>query len=248
MGNAFDAFCDEVLRAAPRATAQERAALRRELMDHLSDHAEAARERGSEAPEAEAVAAMGDGGEIGRRWNAQLSPFWLWVRRCALMLTVLLILWMAGAMVSCGIRLKSNLEARWGDLSDRYSKSSEPVIFSQPIDERMELRDHVVRFSRVEIVERAWQEGKDSGDYTLFLHCAAYAKNPLNSTLDFGTLGEMYCWGREGRFGGGSQDGGSTYWCVELPIEEGAETAEITVEHYGYSFAMELPLDWGDGS
>ena len=71
MENAFDAFCDEVLRAAPRATAQERAALRRELMDHLSDHAEAARERGGEAPEAEAVAAMGDGGERRRRREEQ---------------------------------------------------------------------------------------------------------------------------------------------------------------------------------
>lgn len=75
-------FLDEVLGHIPRATWWEKRDIRDELAGHLEDHALDLEERGcsTEEARAQAVAAMGDPGEIGEALNVQLSTFWLRVR------------------------------------------------------------------------------------------------------------------------------------------------------------------------
>ncbi len=78
-------FLEVVLTYMSQATRQEAALISRELTAHLADSVEAWTAAGfaPEIAEAKAVEAMGDPKEIGKALNAQFSPFWLWLGRCA---------------------------------------------------------------------------------------------------------------------------------------------------------------------
>lgn len=85
-------FCREVTKHIPRATRAEREAITWELRDHVMDRAQALEETGCSPGDSieKAVERMGDPEEIGRAFNEQLSPFWLWLGRASLLLAAAL--------------------------------------------------------------------------------------------------------------------------------------------------------------
>lgn len=74
----YDTFCSAVTDMVCNATRQEKAAIRRELAEHLEDHAAYLMEQGAskETAATAAVAAMGDPAEIGRTINQKYPRRW----------------------------------------------------------------------------------------------------------------------------------------------------------------------------
>lgn len=83
--DSYDTFCSAVLRAIPSATRQEQDALRRELREHLEDHAAALMDLGADAEDAArtAVEAMGDPEEIGRELRRSYPHHWQVLETCS---------------------------------------------------------------------------------------------------------------------------------------------------------------------
>ena len=238
-------FCQAVLAHIPRATAAERADIQRELLEHLADRREALEAGGLDeaAARERAVAAMGDAGEIGRQWNAQLSPLWLWVGRVCKTAAVLLML---GMLLPLGITLYSlsqNLTARWsGEPMDGWRETDAP--WSEKVDLRAPFGDQMIRFFRVSLAEEPWtdMEGR-SGAWQVELDVLAYAKNPLKPALSMNILRDITCNGAAGAGGGyGSQ--GVTAWSIRYPIEAGTPEAVFTLSCRGETASVTVPLGW----
>lgn len=242
MKDTYKTFCDEVIAAIPRATGKEEREIRQELLDHLEDHTLDMMERDWTREEAEArsVACMGDAAEIGKAWNAQLSPFWLWVGRLAKTLTILLLL---VALLPAVARLRGvflNLEARWSDLDGhRYGMDESVKVWE--LDERVEIGKFHIRF---------FQAGLDPAEdgYDLRVRMAIYANNPLHDTslivMD-GVTGE---WGEGWRAGGGSGSGGAIWYYdyyYALGGERPGSVNMSTTNDHG-SFSVDFAIDWSD--
>ena len=197
-------FCRAVLDQIPRATAAEREDICRELMEHLEDHREALMEGGLDeaAAQARSVEAMGDAGEIGRQWNARLSPLWLWVGRVCRAAAILLLaalLIRPGSILSCAV---DNLQARWCD--DPVESAIHPdAVWIREVDLRVQLHDQVIRVHRVALVEDDWidmQAGRQ-GTYQLYVQALSYARNPFRPAL---SIWGMRCNGEDGKQVGAS--------------------------------------------
>lgn len=149
-------FLDEVLGHIPRATGREKRDIRAELAGHLEDHALDLEERGCSAAEAreQAVAAMGDPGEIGEALNAQLSKFWLAIQVLAQVvaaLLLLLIFWQAyWGWGEQSILIHDNKLARpgggWGDVMN-----DPRLTWERNRMEKMMVGDSVVRLEEIDI-------------------------------------------------------------------------------------------------
>lgn len=82
----FQAYGEAVCAFLSHATRREKAAVRQELMDHLTDHTQALLDAGCppEAAETRALAAMGEAQEVGQALNQAFpgggwsSPGWPW--------------------------------------------------------------------------------------------------------------------------------------------------------------------------
>lgn len=149
-------FLDEVLGHIPRATWWEKREIRAELAGHLEDHALDLEERGCSTEEAreQAVAAMGDPGEIGEALNAQLSDFWLTIQGLAQIgAAILLVL-----MFLTGWERWENLEIRIHDnklvrpeMAWRDFARDPRVTWKQNRMEKMMVGDSVVRLEGIDI-------------------------------------------------------------------------------------------------
>ncbi len=246
----FDAFCDQVLEHIPRATHAEQEQIREELRGHLEDREERFREQGLENAQDAAIAAMGDAAKIGQAWNNHFPAVWLWAGRLVWTLRVLLVVAVISAFAPhiggffAGVR--SNVEARLGDLSYVAALETETQLWSKAIDQRMELRDNVVRFHRV----RLEQSETADGGYDLILYMVSYAKNPLGETPVSGCLQRITCSTAESPFSYNgetsslpyAQRRGATYWSERVPIDQTSGTVTITAEHYGQTFTMDVEL------
>ena len=238
-------FCAGVLSHIPRATAAEREAIRQELEEHLSDHQEVLMERGASAEEAEAqaVTAMGEAAAIGQQWNAQLSPFWLWVGRLCKTAAILLILGMLLPLLFTIYSLSQNLSARWS--SEPMDGWKEPeALWSENVDLREPFADQILRFFRVSLVEEPWT-GRDgsTGNYQVVLNVLAYAKNPLKPAINMHIVSGITCNGETG-LAGGSSGGGSCAWRIQYPIQPGAPEATFTLSYHGENASVTVPLNW----
>ena len=234
-------FCQAVLAHIPRATAAEREAIRQELLEHLEDHQEALEAGGMDAAAAQerAVAAMGDAGEIGRQWNARLSPLWLWVGRVCKAAAILLALGMALPLVMTAYSLSQNLSARWSDEPMDGWKESE-ALWSEKVDLCAPFGDQVIRFFRVSLVEAQDR----AGDYCVELDVLAYAQNPLKPALDFNVLKNITCNGAASPLSGSTSNGGVCAVDIQYPIEPGTAEATFILSLHGETAAVTVPLNW----
>lgn len=246
-------FCRAVLDQIPRATAAEREDICRELMEHLEDHREALMEGGLDeaAAQARSVEAMGDAGEIGRQWNARLSPLWLWVGRVCRAAAILLLaalLIRPGSILSCAV---DSLQARWCD--DPVESAIHPdAVWIREVDLRVQLHDQVIRVHRVALVEDDWidmQAGRQ-GTYQLYVQALSYARNPFRPAL---SIWGMRCNGEDGKQVGASPSPynlrGADARTMAFPLEAGISTAVITFAPYGRTAAtLSLPISWEEVS
>ena len=238
----YNTFCDRVIAAIPRATEKEEQEIREELLDHLEDRVLDMMERDwSEAEAAErAVASMGDPAEIGRAWNDQLSPFWLWVGRLAKTATILLL---CIALLPALARFRGvflNLEARWSDLDRHRYGVTDYAVKHWTLDERVEMGDYHIRFFQAAL--------GDTGDgYSLRVRSVIYPNNPLYDTtmrvMD-GISGDLL--GEGWRVGGGATYSGAVCY-YDYFFDLGNERPEVvnmsTTNDHG-SFSVDFAIDW----
>ena len=237
-------FCQAVLAHIPRATAAEREAIRQELLEHLADHQEALEAGGMDAAAAQerAVAAMGDAGEIGRQWNARLSPLWLWVGRVCKAVCILLMVVMFQSGANFLYRVVQNLDARWSDEPmGNFSTSDLSPLWSEAMDLRVSLGGQVARLCEVALVEDAWslEDGRE-GIYRLEVSYATYAQDPLKPATGVG----LTCNGESLSRGGSSLGGGRHLGQYRYPIETGCEEAVLTFWSQEERACVTVDIPW----
>lgn len=249
----YDAFCDAVCAAVPRATAREREEIRRELRDHLEDHALDMRERDWSEEEAQkrAVEAMGDPAEIGKAWNDQLSPFWLWVGRCAKMLTAVLLICALLPTLNTVIAVGRNT---WTQISslDQFRYGYDDALTQWDPDVRVEMGDFELRFYRAGIIpltdgdRLSYFYPELEGEwYKLKVTAAVYSRNPLYQ----GPIGMWDGLDSGWKLGGFTSYGGDiNHQDLFCPVKKGQESATLSVDNDFGSFTLTLPLEWGDGT
>lgn len=113
----FQAYGEAVCAFLSHATRREKAAVRQELMDHLTDHAEALLDAGCppETAETRALAAMGEAREVGRALNRAFPLRWLVLSRLALAALVALL---ALVVWTWALPLGEHLQAAWAIRQD----------------------------------------------------------------------------------------------------------------------------------
>lgn len=254
MKDTYKTFCDAVIAACPRATGREREEIRRELLDHLEDRTADMMERDWDGEEAEvrAVACMGAPAEIGKAWNDQLSPFWLWAGRAVRVLTALLVLIALLPAVSKAGNVGRSLWAQWSDLPNQRH-GFDGAISQWEMDERVTMGDYELRFYHgglfpVNEEEEALEYHLSDYDedvqyYKLKVVVAVYSKNPLYSQPDNIWSGLDKNW-----LDGGYSILGDTirYQQMLCFVPEGTESVPMTLENDHGSMAVDFVLEWGD--
>ena len=239
-------FCDAVLAYIPRATPQEQEEIRRELCSHLEDHRDLLLEHGADETEAKvkAVEAMGTAEEIGRAWNEQLSPVWLWVGRICKVAFVLVMLCAIFPVVAQISGVWENLQVRTEVPESSRGPSGYQVFWEQELDIRQEFGEHIIRLHRVEL---GTIPNDENGEYYIQVHTLSYPKNPFHNAMNVDILMMgLHCNGVdcEGSGGGGSGPG-FVRWMAGTYIEKDTPNVQVEFEHMGNRFYAEIPLDWG---
>lgn len=235
-----DGFFQEVFSHLPRATKKERAALRKELGDHLEDAADAIETRGHSEEEARsrAVEAMGDPAEIGRALNAQLSPFWLWLGRVSKAATICLLCLLANSLYMSrgGLRELSP--------TPDWAQSPPPLEGYLCREANIQLKADMVKLQiyRTEL----------SPDGTeLVLDCAVwvtesdrYNREELGALLETRPPNRAWytLYGTGGRLGRETN-----YIGVTVPVTPGQSSVELRFyRQMGRMEQIEMPIDWGE--
>ena len=239
-------FFDAVLKHIPRATDREKAEIRQELLDHLNDHIDALAERGVSGDEAvsRALEAMGDPAEIGTAWNRQLSPFWLGVEYlCKFLVADLMILFIISGLFyavdfaqGIGVRMTGTLESE-GHFDDTYQ-----LIQRQELDIEQDMGRHILRLYRLDL-------GHGQDGYQATAYFLTYPEQPFHPPLDIGGLAfdATTCNGQKS-FHMSCEGVSYHHYAVSttFPVELGAESAYLVMDHHTTHFEAEIPLDWGE--
>ena len=120
----FQAYGEAVCAFLSHATRREKAAVRQELMDHLTDHTQALLDAGCppEAAETRALAAMGEAQEVGQALNQAFPRRWLVLSRLALAaLGLLLTLVLLGYALPLGEHLQEAWAIRQDPLHNYHT-------------------------------------------------------------------------------------------------------------------------------
>ena len=112
----FQAYGEAVCAFLSHATRREKAAVRQELMDHLTDHTQALLDAGCppEAAETRALAAIGEAQEVGQALNQAFPRRWLVLSRLALAALGLLLT----MVLSYVLPLGDHLQEAWAIRQD----------------------------------------------------------------------------------------------------------------------------------
>lgn len=234
-------FLKTVLDHAPRATNRERVAIYTELSAHIEDHAEVLTDLGHvpEEAQAKAVEAMGEPAEIGRAINAQLSPFWLWLGRAALALSVLLFLVLNLTRNSDGWMF--SLEARFHPekTADLSGLIAETYSIGTPVDARKQIGDNVLQ---------AWMVYPSRDGACVSVGALVYNTDP------FRKAGELLDWtsARSQHGEAGERPKKKTRGNIQIglfediPIERGDTYITLTYSRFGETYELQVPLEGGD--
>ncbi len=162
----FDVFCRAVIQQVNGATKWEKAAICRELREHLEDHAAALTEDGLSAEEAAraAVDAMGDPKEIGEAMNQAYPHLWRRIYTIEKYAAVLLAI---AAVFSLFLRTSNTLdhiERNWEARS--YFSNSVQVL---PMDVTMPVGDQILRVYGVRYGYETSSSGSPLPELTLYV-------------------------------------------------------------------------------
>ncbi|MDD5938006.1 MAG: permease prefix domain 1-containing protein [Clostridiales bacterium] len=236
-------FYDQVLAQLRYATAEEKAAIRAELEDHVEDHTETFLDMGCTEEEAgrRALEAMGDPGEIGKALSRQYTAFWLVMRR---IVTLLLAFLCVSILLSTPFHrlylLSGNLTARLAPERSGFASKRELEGTAQALDIRAEVGSDVVYIYKVVL---------DTDACEAAVYLCNYDKNPFGiaSSLLLNDIEIVSPSGEESRSGGGGGNAGAYYWCARgISVEPGDSCLYLKYDSYGERISLEIPLEWGD--
>ena len=135
-------YCRQLTQELRHLTANEIAAVRQELWDHMEDHAEMLREAGYDEAEANerAVEAMGDPVETGREIDKQYPPIWLWLSRIAIAVIVIV-------CIRTAFGYFGGMSSFFELLSIRYDPYRDmEITMEEQIDHKMEVGNDIIHF------------------------------------------------------------------------------------------------------
>ena len=252
-------YCARVLAGLRGLTRRERKAVRRELEDHMEDHAAALLELGygEVLAEERTLAAMGDPVEVGRELAKQYPRRWRVVSAVSLALSVLVLFAafssrnVAGYLwESVAFRVSPPLEGVY--ITGVPDVSSYPAslplqkemvledVRSQEVDIRGTIGDDVLRVYRISV-------GLQDGKLTAEAAACIYDKVP-GGLVALSSFNELWAENQRGeqlqerprRKGGGH----SLMWQIFLqaPVEPGDDHITLRYEWLGESAAIDVPL------
>ena len=250
MHESFYQYTHAVSKYVRHATGKEKAALRRELSDHMEDHALALMDGGFSEDHACRVAleSMGDPETVGRALNKEYPLRWLLLS----WLVWLAVLAMALVLV---LTLSTDLQGATGSLEARYSPSADHPSFSIPGAKPVPLdltetlpNGDVIHFYAAAVEEKEKYAGQG---YLGHLYAVTYNRNPLRdpfyyaSMLDLSTTTpkEDLLINHVPSF-----QGNATYYHWVIYFVHPTEPVTVQYDRHGTSFTLEIPLPWEEVS
>ncbi|MBR3752908.1 MAG: hypothetical protein IKK50_07240 [Ruminiclostridium sp.] len=221
------------------ATAKEKEAIRKELADHMADHAQALMDGGYPEDHAARVAleSMGDPETVGRALDKEYPLRWLVLSRILIGVVALLSLFYLMYLPLLG-DLPEAIYARLDpEKGDQYEELHESF---QPLDIRWELPgETILRFYGVTL-----QGANDQ--YTATVYASFYPKNPLSRHWNHvNILGFSYTLnGVEYPYHSSYGSGGYMYY--QYAVDGLPEGCSLTAHYdrFGTYLETEIPLDW----
>lgn len=235
----FTAYADSVCQQVRYATRKERAGIRKELTDHMEDHAQALLHAGYDADHAQQVALthMGDPEEVGKALNRAYPKVWYILSRVMALLLIL-------------VPLLSLLLVPFQTIKTTWQVRTDPMGFFQPAVPvtSLDLRQDLPGGTVLHICGVSLEDQKD-GTYLATVYTVKYQKDPLavhwdlHNTLTFSSSESIYSlrdWNLPESWWQGQ---GVTCELYQIPLpREAVLTAHY--DHYGTRFDTEIPLDW----
>lgn len=235
----FTDYADAVGRRVRYATKKERAAIRKELTDHMEDHAQALMDGGFDEAHARQVALdhMGDPAEVGLALNREYPKVWFLLSR--VMMVLLILISLTSLLYLPFHTISTTLQIRMDPM--HYFQPTGPVT---PLDIRHELPGGTIhQICGVSL------EANTDGTYLATVYTTKYQKNPLLSvwdtqnSLSFTPSEKLYTLQDYNLPVTWWSGGGVSCQLYEIPLPRNAAlTAHY--DHYGTRFHVEIPLPW----
>ena len=238
----FTAYADTVCQSLKNATRRERKAIRQELEDHLTDHAETLIEAGWDASHAtqHALDAMGDAQAVGEELNKAFPLRWFVLSRLTL-----------AAFLLCCLPLVTAVPSALETLWDYHQSAAHPLAYWEsyedlpalvPLDGPVQALPEggTLRFCGAALVPSERGDG-----YDVYLAVVQRNSGPFRWTW---TVGNMLTFSWAGTEAPGymvlptySSNGYVLYQLFDLP----AGTDPTAAYHYGGTdFTLTIPLPW----
>ena len=241
MHESFHQYTHNVTRYVRHATGKEKAAIRKELTDHMEDHAQALMDGGFDEAHAirVAVEAMGDPETVGKALNKEYPLLWLILSRSLLVVALLLLVLLISWSNQTWHQWETKLNARTPSLEAMQTEAGpvllHPLDLSHPINEDVTLAIYGVGL---------WQQ--EDGSYSAYV-CSISYPNSI-----FGTAGDLpfrlLFFSDETPLFHGAQSGtqnnsvSDIMYYISLP--EYGIPLTVHYDHYGNTFDLEIPLPW----
>ncbi|MBQ9933639.1 MAG: hypothetical protein IJO69_07405 [Ruminiclostridium sp.] len=242
MHKRFDEYTHAVAQYVRHATGKEKAALRKELNDHMADHAQALMDGGYPEDHAcrVAVESMGDPAEVGKALNREYPLRWLVLSRLFLVLAVCSLLLLLQVFPG---GLYQSMMARttpWNSGFQSAMLAEDQLTYT---DIKAEFPNGDVLWIYATAV--TWD---DTDGYTGHIYTSSYNRNPLRDP-QYGTYALTYTLkGSEEEFLHAGGGGGSSYGAAYMRQSfDGLPMGSTLLAHYdrhGTSFTIEIPLPW----
>lgn len=239
------AYGDQVCQFVRHATKKEKAAIRKELTDHIADHTQALMDAGHppEAAQALALEAMGEPEAVGKALNKEYPLRWLVLSRLAPVAVLLLALALLYYGWYTPFLLKDYLAARSGPIQTQHT-----VVFNSDtgqsrqvpnltlLDLRYQLPNQNILFLYAVGLEATGER------YTAYLYTVQYSRHPARLDIrqdqeltfpmqEAGTLDSSLNWGL------------AIYSWYTIPLSS-EEPLIARYDHYGTRIDTEIPLPW----
>ena len=251
MHDRFHQYSHNVAQYVRHATGKEKAALRKELNDHMEDHAQALLDGGFPEEHAYRVAveSMGDPETVGKALNKEYPLRWLILSRlvwlAVLVAALLLVLALAHGLKGA----TGSLEARQAPREHHPAEVQLPDAELIPLDFTQTFPNgDAIRFyaAAVELDENY----KDRG-YVGHLYAVSYNKNPLRDPLHYSYIIDTLPPSQEETLLvslEGNNHGNAQYHHWILYTLQPEENVMVQYDRFGTSFTLEVPMPWEEVS
>ena len=236
-------YTHAVCRYVNHATGKEKAAIRKELTDHMEDHAQALLDGGFPEDHAYRVAveSMGDPETVGKALNKEYPLHWLILSRLFLGLAI------CGVLLVCTVfpwGFFDSLMARTAPMYSSHHDTGIPLEDLTPTDCRMTLPNGDVIYVYATNIRTV--EGEEG--YLVDIYTATYNKNPLrdpyytSNQLNYSPkIGEHHP--GAGNDPLGKFTGANYRHHVGKDVPVGSDL-EARFDRYGETVTMTIPLNW----